>query len=374
MGVNNCDEHRPKCKNCERQRSTCDYASSGPWQWRVDIRGSRGEASIPEHRRLDNTALDQPRAQNLQREHQAQEVNTQHCRLLIHWTTAVYQSVSRSTDVEWIWQVVIPNLSLTQPCLLRGIFALSSLHLSLSAANPTDREDLLQSALNYHSQSLQLFAPTLEDLTRSDCNAAFSLSLILILFSFAAPLLVVGDSDLDAIYELHQVCVFVKKMMNFSVGIYETVKSGVLGPLVHIDDSVSELSGSPLTAIACLSDLNSRAYDRNPSHEFQMYQESIDRLVDPFGQLGDPGNHRLSGVFMWVFHVPDRFFELVQKRDAFALIILAHFCVLLHDLRNHWWMSSWGYKVIVAIYQTLDADLRYSLSWALLQIGYTGDI
>jgi hypothetical protein len=135
--------------------------------------------------------------------------------------------------VEWIWQVVIPNLSLTQPCLLRGIFALSSLHLSLSAANPTDREDLRQSALSYHSQSLQLFAPTLEDLTRSDCNAAFSLSLILILFSFAAPLLVAGDSDLDAINELYQVCVFVKKMMNFSVGIYETVKSGVLGPLVH---------------------------------------------------------------------------------------------------------------------------------------------
>ncbi|GFF38370.1 conserved hypothetical protein [Aspergillus lentulus] len=244
----------------------------------------------------------------------------------------------------------------------------------LSAANSTDREDLLQNALNYHSQSLQLFAPTLEDLIRSDCNAAFSLSLILILFSFAAPLLVVGDSGMDAIYELYQVCVFVKKMMNFSVGIYGTVKRGVLAPLVHIDDSVSELSGSPLTAIACLSDLNSRAYDRNPSHEFQMYQESIDRLVDPLGKLGDPGSHRLSGVFMWVFHVPDRFFQLVQKRDAFALIILAHFCVLLHDLRNHWWMSSWGYKVIVAIYRTLDADLRYSLSWPLLQIGYTGEI
>ncbi|EAW25187.1 uncharacterized protein NFIA_106760 [Aspergillus fischeri NRRL 181] len=244
----------------------------------------------------------------------------------------------------------------------------------LSAADFTDREDLLQSALNYHSQSIQLFAPTLEDLTRSDCNAAFSLSLILILFSFAAPLLVVRDSDLDSIYELYQVCVFVKKMMNFSVGIYGTVKSGILGPLVHIDDPVSELSGSPLTAIACLSDLNFRAYDRNPSHEFQVYQEAIDRLVDPFGKLGDPGSHRLSGVFMWVFHVPDRFFELVRKRDAVALIILAHFCVVLHDLRNHWWMSSWGYKVVVAIYRTLEVDLRDSLSWALLQIGYTGDI
>ena len=163
--------------------------------------------------------------------------------------------------------------------------------------------------------------------------------------------------------------------MRFTVGIYDSVKMGVLGSLVRIDDSVPrELSGSTGSAIAALQHLNLKIYEGGPGDEFQVYKETIDSLADHLGKVGNPASHRLSGVFMWIFLLRERFFELVRERDSIALVILAHFCVVLHDLRKHWWISSWGYRVFDAVYKTVNQELRSSLSWASFQIGQSGNI
>ncbi|KAJ6078069.1 uncharacterized protein N7446_001005 [Penicillium canescens] len=359
-----CDEKRPKCTRCFNRRSACQYSTLCQWT-REDLshRGLSdigGTQSTAQHNYVVATSHQRPQERG--------DFNTQHLRLLLHWTTTTYRSISRSEDLEWIWQHTIPRLSLSHPFLLHGVLALAALHLTLTSAEETEQEDLIRAAEYHQSEAITFLTPALTNTTSSTCDAAFSLSLILVIFTFGFPLAVgptYGSNSLDDIY---QVLMFTKRMMTFSVGIYESVKNGEVGGLAVLEDSGFEPSDSTLSTLSALCELNMQAQRADAAHDYDTIQETIQRLEVPLASL----NHGegLPSIFMWIFLTPTAFFDLVSKRDPLALIVLAHYCVPLHYHRANWWLSSWGYRVLDIVYNTLDSHLRPSLTWPICEIGY----
>jgi hypothetical protein len=177
-----------------------------------------------------------------------------------------------------------------------------------------------------------------------------------------------GSNSVD---EIHQVLAFVKSMMDFSVGIYEHIRNGEVGRLTVLEESASELSESSLSALSALYEQNKEAQRANATHEYETFRETIRRLEVPLGNLDHDGG--LPSIFMWIFLCPTPFFDLISQRDPLALIVLAHYCVALHQHRSIWWVSSWGYRVLDTIYKTLDHHLRYLLTWPVREIGYKGE-
>jgi hypothetical protein len=54
------------------------------------------------------------------------------------------------------------------------------------------------------------------------------------------------------------------------------------------------------------------------------------------GTLHKEGNHReVSSLFMWIYISPERFFELLHQRRLPALLMLAYFGALLHQLDHY---------------------------------------
>lgn len=52
-----------------------------------------------------------------------------------------------------------------------------------------------------------------------------------------------------------------------------------------------------------------------------------------------------------------------------ALVIVAHYCILLNRLKEHWWIEGWSTKVMGAIWRELDENWRPSIQWAMDEIG-----
>jgi hypothetical protein len=296
------------------------------------------------------------------------EFNTQHLRLLLHWTTTVYRSVSRSEDLEGVWQHIIPRISLSHPFLLHGVLGLAALHLTLTSTEKTERDNLIRAAEYHQSEAIKLFTPALTNMASPKCDAAFSLSLILVMFSFGFPLAVEPTFGSNSLDDIHHVFMFTKTMMNFSAGNYEIVKNGEVGRLAMLEESGFELSDPSLSALSALYELNEQARRANAAHDYEIFHETIQRLEVPLASLNHGGG--LPSSFMWIFLTPTAFFDLISQRDPLALIVLAHYCVPLHQLRANWWLSSWGYRVLDMVYKTLDSHLRSSLTWPIREIGY----
>lgn len=70
-------------------------------------------------------------------------------------------------------------------------------------------------------------------------------------------------------------------------------------------------------------------------------------------------------AFCWTFRVPSEFLELLEERQPFALTVLAHYAVVLHNLKDSWWMGDWGTRILSAIGDQLDPDWRALIGWAV---------
>jgi hypothetical protein len=58
----------------------------------------------------------------------------------------------------------------------------------------------------------------------------------------------------------------------------------------------------------------------------------------------------------WSFQIPAEFLELLEARRPFALVILAHYAVILHHLKSSWWMGDWGNRILQEIGNILEPE------------------
>jgi hypothetical protein len=102
----------------------------------------------------------------------------------------------------------------------------------------------------------------------------------------------------------------------------------------------------------------------NPAHERGVYENTIEHLSHCLEQLMNGGEPK-DFVFCWTFRIPGRFQDLVREREPFALVVLAHYAVTLHHLRDTWWMGNWGARILNEIVDILGTEWRELLSWPI---------
>lgn len=64
-------------------------------------------------------------------------------------------------------------------------------------------------------------------------------------------------------------------------------------------------------------------------------------------------NRSWSAPLMWLHFSPDDFLIRLNQRQPIALLIFAHFGVLLHGLTNYWFFHGWGQAIVAAVDELL---------------------
>ncbi|BCS27250.1 uncharacterized protein APUU_60298A [Aspergillus puulaauensis] len=224
-------------------------------------------------------------------------------------------------------------------------------------------------------------------------NASFALSCLLIGFAFGFPLAVETRSELgrktaesgsdsganNALDELVGVFNLIRKMISYSTPAMDGVHMSELGGLLFVGQGLghelgpeqqgqtqAEAQTQAQPSHHAINNLNTLLNKLYPPHHktHQIISSTLSYLSKLLTGL-DANAELVSLSFMWVCDVPAEFIDLVQVYDPLALVVLAHYCVVLHRLRERWWIATWGERVLDDIKGILGVAWSGEVEWAV---------
>jgi hypothetical protein len=107
------------------------------------------------------------------------------------------------------------------------------------------------------------------------------------------------------------------------------------------------------------------------SEDATVYHEALNTLRRLFAMIATP-NQTMSTktiVYCWPVQVPQRYLLLMSERQPEALVILAHYCIMLNMLDSFWFMEGCAARVLRQCQQELSDEWLPHIQWPLSVVG-----
>lgn len=281
--------------------------------------------------------------------------------------------MTRDRATEPLWQTIIPQMSLRHAPLRHGVLALSALHLANTSSHPERKKKYLATAREHQSQALA--GIPLQNHHETQCNVILALCCLMIVFAFGYCLVDGRNEDddhpnvLDEFLEVFKLA----RWVSVTTTAIHRVADGELSSLIQSEETSPTMPDTWRVVIQTLRRQNEIEAARDPAHEHNVYDQAIEHLSSLLEQLMKGGQTRVFFAFCWSLRIPEGFLELLRQRQLFALVVLAHYTVILHLLRDSWWMGDWGTRILKEIGELLDPEWRQFISWVIDATGYHPD-
>lgn len=284
--------------------------------------------------------------------------------LLHHFTTETCFTLSDQPHSHQLWQKAVPREGLQHDFLMRGILAVAALHLS--CLKPEKQTAYRQLAVQHQDLALSLFRSVMPTITESNCHAFFALSSLIVVFAFASPRPPHSLAFTDDSEEPTEWLSLIRGVRSILVSVWPWIKNGSLGDLLPdgieqpTPRELSEAADNHFNQISRLCEGSSEEPD-----VVDAYRETIQGLRTCYVKLYTRASTEceVSIAFLWPVLIPQKFVTMLNSRAPEALIILAHYCVILHHLDGYWWKTGWTTHLIENIYRVLDEPWHSWLEW-----------
>ncbi|KAJ5917415.1 hypothetical protein N7466_010969 [Penicillium verhagenii] len=296
-----------------------------------------------------------------------------------------WKSFAKDSRTESIWINVIADLAYEHPFLLHGILACTSLHMA--HIYPTQREIFIVRAYSHQDSALPLFRHEIENPTSYNCDALVAFAYLLVVFSFATELdndenslLLVCDASKGTQEKqliLPQWLSFIRcgcEMLSDLWGRIETGPVGALSDAWEIELNVGDSKLGYLDHFMSIVPKDGSWSD----HVISVYQGGANALADAFAYMNrettriDLSTWNILGL--WCVRLDDAFFDLIFEKHPGALILLAHYCVIMKRMEACWYFGGRPAKLIAAIVSVLDERWYPYLKQAVDQVMGSGNI
>ncbi|GAM91695.1 hypothetical protein ANO11243_097480 [Dothideomycetidae sp. 11243] len=267
-----------------------------------------------------------------------------------------------------IWQTIIPQFAERHEFLMHGILACAALHLA--HLNPQDRQTHLLTSAKHQGRAIPLFREAVAHLDAANCDAVLALVHIQTICSFASHrenerLLLVDPQSADILCDW---LLFMRTGCKFVAGVRPLLMQGPLrslicdwkNPIDPENEPYTPLVAQLLTAVPARdhadawSDEECRVY-RNAVYELGYAIARADRLGPDFGTWD-----ALRG---WPIPLSNNYLQLLRQLHPGALIVLAHYCILLHRLEGKWYFKGRAQRLSGHIRQRLDPKWHAHVQW-----------
>ncbi|PMD38880.1 hypothetical protein L207DRAFT_513366 [Hyaloscypha variabilis F] len=372
-----CDEQRPSCHNCIKHSVVCDFVSHSVGGTSRSGRGSQIPTS-PQNGSIGggptpDFSSDTP--MSLHDVQSTQGLNLLDLELLHNYITSTANTLHTDPAMKSLWKINVPQLGFRYDFVMRGILALSALHLA--RYRPEKKELYNSQAMLQHQIGLRQATNVLTEINEENCTGVYIFSALTLFFTVATPrkpgdFLLVGDHGIADWLNL-------VKGTSFIVGTSENVLfNGSLGPMFIAGRRRNELREKLLAESSPddspLAELRQLIEKTTPDGEdVAIYLSALDSLRKSFvtyPETSQGPTFESADIFIWVFEVDHRFLELLRLRTQEALCIFSYFCVVLRRLDSYWWMEGWATHLIAKIYHLLDEEHRLWIRWPIEEIGW----
>lgn len=249
------------------------------------------------------------------------------------------------------------------------MLAMSALHTAY--LRPAEKKTYQLLAAHHQAIALPIIRSAINDLTAANCHALYTCSHILVKCAFASPhppgslIFSLGKGDTAELILLLRGAF---SILEYARGWLEGGPLGHCLPPVPLDENIS-LSQNPederyasLLPLFCRGDEDAIAC-----------RDALNLLRRLLAIYSHPTRTTLtkSLVYSWPALVSQRYIDLMSERNPEALIILAHFCIMLNMLDSYWFMEGCAVHIINQCKKDLDDKwLPYiQWPWVVLQGG-----
>ena len=263
-----------------------------------------------------------------------------------------------------VWQAVVPREALPYEFLVHGLVAFAAIHVANTC--PAGGQFYNSLAVSHRQRALQSALGPLNNVTPANCHALFAFASVTALSTFTmhCP----GASPVDDMLDFFPVVRGTKTVLRSAL---EWISHGALNPLIERQwDEWKSDAASVASALTwevkihlCeLKELNRRT--ARDDEEYECFAGAIERLIDVYKTYKYIARDR-SLVFVWTVVVRNEFVAALQSREPMALVVLAHYGVLIHSVDEQWWAKGRGAGLIEAIHQDLPTEWKDAINWPL---------
>lgn len=329
--------------------------------------------------------------------------------LLTHYTTTTHLTLSTPTTTT-LWCAIVPSLARTHPFLHHGLLALSALHLSHTTSSPSHA----LVAAHHQSLAMPLFRHAVAHLTPLNCDAVLIFMHFLVLYTFAsekdkALLFLVSD---PGNYEkeggeqagrkedphLPPWLYFLRSSCDLLLSVWDAIQSGLVSEMAASWDlpphysSASESSSHTLSLISYFDTLvpsSPTTTDDDDDDELwdktttAIYREAASTLAtaltialpspSPFSPTKP--NSLLTPwllLHLWPMQLTPPFLALLSTSPPHpsALILLAHYCLILRHLDGSWYFLGGAGKLLRSVLARVDGKTKWKerMEWPVREI------
>ncbi|KAJ3547802.1 hypothetical protein NM208_g1325 [Fusarium decemcellulare] len=289
-------------------------------------------------------------------------------RLLHHYSTVVYLTLSRDPATAELWKTAVPESAFSHEFLMHGLLGVSALHYAHT--HPDQEHEYTLVSSHYQNLALRYFTAHLPDLNDQNCKPFFFLGTFIFLLttcSIARPReseKPVTPEDIARSFLLIQ---GVKTIVSFKP--IETWKQdGPLAPLIQMMDPVEVIqTGAFQTRMEHLSALarQVRPFGFDAINTQTACLLAIESLRTT--HCACMSKHSMSvarRVWMWPMTLTQLFVDLIRSTDPLALIILAHYAALVRQYEHPDWINQgWSVNVMASVESSLDREWREWITW-----------
>jgi hypothetical protein len=312
-----------------------------------------------------------PFSPRLSRELSGSSFDAQTSELLHHYITNLSTSLARNRAPS-VWRVSMPQMGLAHPFLLSGIIAISALHLA--TLHPHRKHELQNLAVAQESAALPSFRASVNNPSAETIHATFAFAGSVVYYIMASPEVLHAGRKVDRCRipsredEYPHWFQTMRGLMALLANHWDELAKGPFAPLLSGDARSNHASDSPDDEhLAKLEGMFPSPSFSQDSRKVEICKEALKELRRVVALTHSP-NRILSGeasLRVWPGNISQDFLELIYERDPRALVILAHYCVLLKKNDHVWYLRGLGRGLLENIRQALGEEWRPWIQWPI---------
>lgn len=245
---------------------------------------------------------------------------------------------------------------------MHGMLALSAVHLA--TLQPHRKAELVNIAFKAERVALPSFRRYVNHYDQNNVNVVFAFSSFLIIYTLAISGLYENENArIPALggSEPHWLLVM-RGNVQFLANNWPDISQGPFRDILSTELEHIEYSTNPDDHR--LVKLHHILIPNNPEEQraFESCRDALDELRRVSSlKLIVPG----AAIFAWPGRVSNEYLKLVSDRRPQALVILAHYAVLVKKSNLVWYLGNAGEKLLEAINRELDDEWKPYIKWAM---------
>ena len=299
----------------------------------------------------------------------SQDLGIRDLALMHQWSTATcYGFGDTFIDDVVPWRDHLPVLAQQFPFLMRGILALSALHLAKTTADARARVKYLRTAAYHQDLALPEYRGMLLDVTKENAVPVLAFSVMLAIYSFAAP------KDPNHMFaEGPPEWIFLHRGVGDIPAHWTSwIDNSILERQMHRRrlQPVDPLLNPEDFRIHCLETIIS-ALPFDEVIEAPAYEEALYWLRQAYAHTycSESMLGAKYAFLFWLEHVPQSYIDLVGMQRPHAMIFLANAMVLVKRASHFWYLDGFAEHTILECEKMIPPELLPWIDWPMSACG-----